>query len=253
MVAGVFAGYLGIGGGIILNPILFMYFEGRTGAADPVHVALGTGLMVAVFTTASSTVGHGIRGRWRPASIPFLTLGVIAASYFGSWAAANLPGTVLKRMFAVLLLAGAFRLYRGNRTSGDPEPRDSRVLLIMTGAAAGVVGALMGIGGGIVMVPIMISILHYPTQQVAGTSSAVAIAVSLLGALGFVYQGWGTAGLPEEFWGYVDPETAVFLAIGSIPGAQLGAYLNRRWGGTTFRILFAVVLVLVALKLIIFG
>jgi uncharacterized membrane protein YfcA len=218
-----------------------------------VHVALGTGLMVAVFTTASSTIGHAIRHRWRPKAIPYLALGVLAASYFGSWIAANLPGSILKRLFALLLLAGAYRLYRGERTIGDREPSNSRILFVVIGMAAGALGALMGVAGGIVMVPAMIGLLHFPTKEVAGTSSAVAISVALLGALGYMYQGWGIPGLPEGFWGYVDPKTAIPLAIGSIPGAQLGAYLNRTWGGKTFRILFAIVLILVALKLIILG
>jgi uncharacterized membrane protein YfcA len=244
---------LGIGGGIILNPILFIYFAGRTGGVDPVHVALGTGLSVAVFTTISSTIGHATRHRWRPKAILYLALGVVLASYFGSWLAAMLPGSTLKRLFALLLLAGAYRLYRGERAIGNREPSNSRILFIVVGMAAGALGALMGVAGGIVMVPAMIGLLHFPTKEVAGTSSAVAIAVALLGALGYMYHGWGVPGLPEGFWGYVDPKTAALLAVGSVPGAQFGAYLNRKWGGKTFRILFAIVLVLVALKLIILG
>ena len=236
-----------------MNPILFLYFEGRTGAADPVHVALGTGLAVAVFTTTSSTIGHAVRGRWRPTAIPYLALGVLLASFFGSYLAANLSGSILKKMFAVVLLAGSYRLFRGNPASKNNEPSTSRFLFLATGIAAGVVGALMGVGGGIVMVPIMFSVLRFHAKDVAGTSSAVAISVALLGALGYILHGSGVAGLPDGFWGYVDPHSALFLAIGSVPGAQLGAYLNRKWGGTAFRILFAIVLMLVALKLVIFG
>jgi uncharacterized membrane protein YfcA len=249
----VFAGYLGIGGGIILNPILFMYFVGRSGTVDPVHVALGTSLAAAVFTTSSSTVGHALRGRWRPSAIPFLALGVLVASYPGSYLGANLPGSVLKRMFAVLLLAGAYRLFRGNPANRHAEPCTSPVLLFATGALAGMVGALMGIGGGIVMVPLMLGMLHFPSRVAAGTSSAVAIAVALLGALGYIINGSGVAGLPEGAWGYVHPDTALWLAAGTVPGAQVGAYLNRKWGGKAFRVLFGCVLVLVALKLVIIG
>ncbi len=244
---------MGIGGGIILNPILFLYFAGRTGSADSVHVALGTSLAVAVFTTTSSTIGHGIRDRWRPSAIPWLVLGVLVASYPGSWLASVLPGIVLKRMFAVLLLVGAYRLIRGNSKSENNDPIRSPLLLFITGAAAGVVGALMGVGGGIVMVPIMIGVLYFPARVTAGTSSAVAIAVATLGALGYIIHGSGVAGMPDGFWGYVHPETALFLAIGTVPGAQLGAYLNRKWGSTAFRILFSIVLILVALKLMVFG
>ena len=220
---------------------------------DPVHVSLATSLAVAVFATTSSTIGHAVRKRWKPDAIPFLVLGVLFASYFGSTIATNLPGGILKRMFAVLLLAGAYRLFHGNKLSQHLEPRTSKLLYLATGIAAGLVGSLMGVGGGIVMVPIMIGILHFPPKVVAGTSSAVAIFVALLGALGYIYHGTGVTGLPEGFWGYVGAHTALFLAIGTVPGAQLGAYLNRKWGGNTFRIIFAVVLALVALKLLIFG
>jgi len=253
LVAGIFGGYLGIGGGIVLNPILFLYFAGRTGGADSVYVALGTSLAVSAFTTASSTLGHAFRGRWRPNAIPFLLMGVLVTSYLGPLLAIQLHGSVLKRLFALLLLAASYQLVRGNPTSQNLAPRNSPWLLLAIGAMAGLVGTLLGVAGGIVMVPLMISLMRFPEKVVAGTSSAVGIAVALLGAGGYILHGSSATGLPQGYWGYVHPATVMWLVIGSIPGAQLGAYLNRKWSGKTFRILFAIVLALVALKLVFWG
>jgi hypothetical protein len=177
----------------------------------------------------------------------------LAASYLGPLLATHLPGGILKRLFAILLLASTYQLLRGNRTRNNLEPNNSLVLLVVTGAAAGLVGTLLGVAGGIIMVPMMLDVMHFPEKVAAGTSSAVGIAVAVFGAVGYIIHGTGITGLPAGFWGYVHPATALWLAVGSIPGAQLGAYLNRKWGGRTFRVLFAIVLALVALKLLFLG
>jgi uncharacterized membrane protein YfcA len=100
-----------------------------------------------------------------------------------------------------------------------------------------------------VLVPALAFIAHVPTRKLAGTSSAVVMFTSLAAAVGYLL-GTPPSPLPEGFVGFVSVPAAACLVVTAIPGAQLGAWLNRRVGTTVYRHVFGVLLLFVVVRLV---
>ena len=202
--AGLMAGLLGIGGGVVIVPALW-YAEGVLGFAGPhrMHVAVGTSLAVIVVTSLTS-----MRAHWRLKAVDTAILraygpGVLAGVLAGTLVAALVKGAVLTAVFAAAALAVSLNMARGRpaRKLGEtlPGAAGSGALGLLTG----VVSTMAGIGGGAMTVAIL-TLYSVPIHIAVGTASAVGAIVSVPGALGFVAIGWGQAGLPPASLGYVN-------------------------------------------------
>ncbi len=219
VVAGIVAGLLGVGGGIIIVPALDALFVAI--GIDPavrLHVAVGTSLATIIATGLSSARSHHAKGavdwdfvkRWGPA--------VLVGTLFGAWIASLLHGAALSAVFATvaLLAAGNMLLGRADWRLADAMPTGP--LLWLLGLVVGGVSAMMGIGGGTLSVPIMT--LHgRPVRQAVGTSSAIGLVIGVPGTIGFIVTGWGLPNLPPFSLGYVS--VIGFLAI--VPTTVLAA------------------------------
>lgn len=250
LLAGTVAGFVGVGGGVIMVPVLLEIFRHQgLPAVSLTQAAMGTSLAVAVLSVSSSTVRHSRQGRVRWAIVPYLAPGCL----FGGWLAARLatvlPGTWLQLSLAVLMTFAAFRMFTQKEYQAKEQLRISRWSGLLVGFGVGLVAGMSGLAGGIVLVPALTLILGLHTGWLAGTSSATIIFSSLAAALGYLSTQPPTP-LPAGFTGYVCLPMAACLAVASVPGAQLGAWLNRRTGGTVFRRIFAVLLLLVVIRLI---
>ena len=113
--------------------------------------------------------------------------------------------------------------------------------MALSGMVIGVIALLTGLGGGIILIPLLSGVFGIPTKNLAGTSSAVLIFTASAAAISYLWGGIGVAGLPEGAIGYVWPKVAIAVAIGTIPGAQIGAVWNKRHAKQWFRVTFAVV------------
>jgi uncharacterized membrane protein YfcA len=246
--------FLGVGGGILMVPLLIYLFP-KLGVSQvhAVHLAIGTSLLV-IFLRAIPAA-HSYRRRdlvVTQAVIP-LALTSIIGTILGSTLAAHLPGGTLQKVFAFLLLAAALRMALSQHLPSDgTKPRMTWWMLLIVGVTAGFFSALLGIGGGLVSVPLMGYLLKFPTVKLAGTSTAIMIITSLAGMLQHVYHGYGSPGLPACAIGYVHWAAAVPLALGSIISAPLGAHLNHKLDVSVFKRSFAVVLVIVAVRMLFF-
>lgn len=216
--AGLLAGVFGIGGGAILVPVLYECFR-LVGVPLEVRMPLciGTSLAIIIPTSISSWRAHRARGsvdfdilkRW---IVPIL-LGVVV----GSLIARVAPERFFKFMFAIITFAVALRLLFNRETwkLGDEMPQGIWVRLY--GVVIGLVSTLMGIGGGL-FANLVMTLYGRPIHQAVGTSSGLAMLISIPGALGYIYAGWPAA---TRF-----PDVAVLqfpLAIGyvSLIGAAL--------------------------------
>ena len=249
--AGVIAGYVGVGGGIVMVPVLLELFR-RWGlpAEVVVQAAMGTSLAAAVFSVSSSTVRHARHDRvlWR--LVPALAPGALVGGWAGAKLAVRLPGEVLQLSLAAVLALAALRmLLEQERTNLTPKPTrwwQGAGVGVLVGMAAG----FSGLAGGFVLVPAMALLLAVPSAWLAGTSSAVIVWSALAAALGYLTSqpaaplGWG-------FVGHVGLPLSGLLALGAIPGAQLGGVLNRRTDPTLFRRIFAVLLLFVVVRLVV--
>jgi len=249
MVAGLMAGLLGIGGGLIIVPVLvFTFVAQQFGSRLEMHLAVATSLASVVFTAVSSAWAHHRRGAvrwdvvWRLA--PGIAMGALAAG----WSARYLGSDVLKVMFGVFacLAAGNLAWERGPSQQRDlPGPAG----LTLAGTVIGAISTLVGIGGGTMTVPFL-AWCRLDMRTAVGSSAACGFPIAVAGTLAMMLAGWDEPGLPVGATGYVYWPAALIVALASIFAAPVGARLAHAMPVRTLRRVFAVLLIVVGVKLI---
>jgi uncharacterized membrane protein YfcA len=247
--AGLMAGLLGVGGGLIIVPALIVSFS-RWGI-DPevlVHLAVGSSLASILFTSASAVAAHHRRGAVLWGVVWQLTPGILAGGLLGAWLAKGLDALWLQRVFALFVLAVGSRMLLGVQTAvGRVLPATPGMLLL--GGIIGAISALVGIGGGSLTVPF----LHYcrvDIRRAVATSSACGFPIALAGAVGFAVAGWGNSGLPAASTGYIYWPAVAGVALTSVVAAPVGAHLVQRLPVDTLRRVFALLLLVVGARLL---
>lgn len=250
-VAGLIAGLLGVGGGIVMVPAMAFAFQALGYDADVVmHVAVGTSLAVIIATGTMSARAHHARGAvdfdvlrlWGPF--------IVGASLLGGLMAGLYSGAVLRIIFGVVALFIALNIVL---------PVQRRLMAHLSGSAAanrtsavvvGYISALMGIGGGSLSVPTLVAFGN-PMHRAVGTSSALGVMLAVPGALGFVVSGWFAGGRPPFSLGFVNLVALVLIGVVASNVAPLGAALAHRLDQRRLKLVFAVFLVLVGGKMIV--
>lgn len=251
MFAGLVAGLLGVGGGIIVVPVLILLFEAQ-GFGEQVltHMAIGTSLATIVFTSLSSTLNHHRLGSvaWpvlRPLS-PGIVLGAIA----GVLLATELEGRWLQTFIGGFASLTALKMFMGGELSvGRELPKPAQ--LGVAGIVIGGVSAMLGIGGGTLSVPFL-SRYRLPMKQIIGTAAACGLPIALAGALTNVGVGLNVAGRPPWSAGFVYVPALLAISAASIVFAGVGAQLAHRIPATFLRRLFSFALLIVGIKFLIY-
>jgi uncharacterized membrane protein YfcA len=253
-VAGLLAGFFGVGGGIILVPILLAYLS-AAGVSSLVatHVAFGTSLLVVIFTSLSSAYEYQRNGHVVWKAVGIIGLGSVVGAWLGSWAASGMQGETLQKIFAGVVVVAAVRLLAEQRKpKGEAKPRMGIPGLALTGLVVGIVSSLAGVGGGVFSIPIMYTLLRFPLKKALGTSSATIVITALAAVAGYVVRGWGHPLLPPYAVGYVAYLAALPLAAASIPLARVGASIAHKTKADVLRKLFAAFLLVIAAKMFFF-
>ena len=248
--AGVLAGLLGIGGGLVLVAALVWLLPSQgIPAAMAVHVALATALASIVLTGMSSSWAHHRRGSVLWPSVAWLLPGVLVGGWLGSLLATQLDGGLLRTFIAIYCYLAALQLgldWPRSRTQRPDAPLGPAYTA--AGAGIGAISALVGIGGGSMTVPLLVWRGVRPVLAV-GTSSACGVAIALAGATGYAAHGPAAGVLPPGSWGYVFLPAAAAIALASVLTAPLGTRLAHRISGLALRRLFAGFLVVVGTSL----
>ncbi|MFC1485581.1 sulfite exporter TauE/SafE family protein [Candidatus Latescibacterota bacterium] len=254
--AGLIAGFLGIGGGAILTPLCLVMFPVFGIPPDNlVQVIFGTNMfLVTVFSVSAVSRHHGNRNIiWRTVLImgPLAVIG----SFAGGWVASVSHAVFLKKAFAALLLfSSTLIILKGSAAPSTPGRsavfRLSESWLPVLGFFTGFLGSMLGIGGGVVMIMPLILLFKLPIERVAGTSSSVIIFIGLAGMVSYMVFGRHTISLPGWHTGYVWWSAAIPLMIGGVPLAQAGAWLNNRIHAKLLRRIFGAVLFIIAVRLL---
>jgi hypothetical protein len=244
--AGLLAGLMGIGGGIILIPLFLWAFQVAGFAPEIiVHAAFGTSLAIIIPTAVSSTLGHRKRGNVEWRQVSRMACGGVLGVVAGSSLAAGLSGDVLKGLFGLMQIGAGLKMFRHSshlppeETGGVPTR-----WLLLTGFVVGTFSAFFGVGGGIVAVPMMVVLLRQPIHLAVGNSSALMVISAIGGSISYVFHGWGLPQLPPYSLGYVNQLVAVIIAPLTIVFARLGVRLASRTDHAKLMRLFAGFLIL---------
>lgn len=252
--SGFLAGFFGVGGGIILVPMLLAFYASeRVTSLVATHLAFGTSLFVIVFASFSSAYQYYRNGQilWRAVLVIGPTS--VAGAALGSTLAGELTGKTLQQIFAAVVVVAALRLFAETRKpKGSDGPKLDIAGLAGTGLVVGLVSSLAGVGGGVFSIPIMYTLLHFPLKRALGTSSATIVITALAGVTGYMIQGWGNPLLPRGTAGFVDILHAAPIVAGTVPLAMVGARLSEKTHPATLRRVFAAFLLIVAFKLFFF-
>lgn len=243
-VAGLLAGLLGVGGGLVIVATLVWLLPAQgIPEAHVMHVALATSLASIVLTGISSARAHHLRGSVLWPSVRWLVPGLLLGGVVGAIFATTLSGETLRYVVAgFCYLAGLQLAFGQTRAEGSPGAVPTSPGLSAAGVGIGAVSAVVGIGGGSLTVPLLVWLGVAPVRAV-GTSSACGVAIALAAAAGYVGLGPPAGTLPAGSWGYIYLPAAAGIALASILAAPWGTRLAHRLSGTTLKRVFALFLV----------
>lgn len=246
VIAGLIAGMLGVGGGIVIVPVLFWLF-GPLGVDEAVrmHVAVATSLAIIVPTSLRSAWAHyghdGVDTALLRSLMPGLLVGVLIGVALGSM----VSGRFLTGLFGGIAILVAANMLRGGKPPALTRAPPGGLAPAAIGGFVGSVSTLMGIGGGTLTVPILHA-LRYPILRAVGTAAAVGTVISIPGALGFIWAGSGVADRPPFSLGYVNLLGLALIAPLSVALAPVGVRMAVALDTRRLKNAFAVFLLITA-------
>lgn len=248
--AGTLAGLLGIGGGIIIVPVLAWVFKNQGVSEDVLmHVAIGTSLGTIVITSLSSIRAHQKRGAIDWIIFRDITPGIVVGGLIGAAIASAIPGQELRILFACFMLLVAAQMILG----GQPKPHRTlpgRLGMNLVGTGIGTVASLMGVGGGSMSVPFL-TWSNVNVRRAVATSAAIGLPIALSGAAGFLINGWNVPHRPPWTLGYINLPAFIGIVVASILFAPVGAGLAHRIPPQLLKRIFGLFLAVVGVRLLI--
>jgi uncharacterized membrane protein YfcA len=253
---GFVSGMLGVGGCFIMTPVQYWVYTSMGVPQDiAIKVAFGTNLLVVLPTAISGAYGHTKKGAvWWKAGI-VLGLTGTGGAVIGATIAAQLPAHILTKAFGLAILAGGVRMLTAKPPKVEEEPKDRPWLWAAWGIPIGIVTGIIGIGGGVLMIPIMVLALKFKMHKAVGTSTALMIFTSIGGMIGYIVNGLRVSNLPALLApigysiGYVNITTGLALAVTSVPMALVGVRIAHILPAKELRYVFIAVMIYMGLKM----
>lgn len=250
VVAGFVAGLLGVGGGLIIVPVLILIFQMNNFSQEViVHLAIGTSLATIIFTSLSSIYAHHFTHkavRWD--IVKQLTPGIVVGALMGAIVADFISAKILQQFF------GFFELFVAFQMALNIKPHATRALpgkagVLTAGTGIGSISSIVGIGGGTLTVPFLVW-CNVKMQQAVATSSACGLPIAVAGCIGFILTGWNEITLPEYSFGYIYWPAFLAIVISSMLFAPLGAWLAHRLSAAKLKRYFALVLFVLGIRML---
>jgi len=260
LLAGSFGALLGLGGGVIVIPVLTMLFN------LPIHTAIGVSLIGVIATSTGAAVVYVREGKADIRLGMLLELGTTAGAILGAVTAGMVSSKALYLLFAILLLYNSYSMYRKTEDTGAVSPGDAsrpvaasatdnysvedgysldKVRNVPRGLffslLAGVMSGLLGVGGGLIKIPVMYLLMGVPLKVAAATSNFMIGVTATAGAVIYYLNG------------DISPLVAVPVALGVFAGAMAGSWANARISTGLLKKIFVAVFVYVAVQMALKG
>ncbi len=249
-IAGFIAGLLGIGGGMIIVPVVLwvLQMKGLGSIEHAQHLAVGTSFAIMVFTTFSSVMAQQRKGSVDWAVVRRMAPGMVVGVIIGSMLAKRLSNEALQVFFIVFVVLVALK------TLTDAKPKPTRSLpgpagLAAVGSLFGMASSWVGIGGGSLSVPFMLY-CNVPVRTAVGTSAGLAWPIAVAGAVGYLYSGWNVAGLPEGTLGFWYLPAVAVLSVATMLFAPLGVKAAHKLPPEKLKLAFGVLLLVIAARML---
>ncbi|MFC2048155.1 sulfite exporter TauE/SafE family protein [Chloroflexota bacterium] len=250
-VAGFAGSLLGLGGAFIMGPVQYMVYSDMGIPTDmAMKLTLGTNLMVILPTAISGTWRHHRKRAvvWRAAII--MGSCSLLGAYTGATVATHLPGEALKIAFGAITLVSGIRMFTARLPKIEEEPKKNPWLWVAWALPISLIAGLIGVGGGIIAVPVMTLALRFRMHNAVATSVAMMILTSAGGVIGYIVNGLGNPDLPAYSIGYVNLQSWFLLAVTSVGMAQIGALAAHRLPAKKLRYVFIVIMFYMGLKML---
>jgi uncharacterized protein len=246
---GLLSGLLGVGGGLIMVPVLsFIFVHLGFPPEFIMHMALGTSLAVIIFTSIASSRAHHKHQNVDWDIVKNIALGIILGAFFGSLMAAKFNAGLLKVLFAIYTLVVAFQILN-NYSPNSARALPRKLALNCVGGVIGCISSFIGIGGGTLSVPFLIYCNINPKRAI-GTSSAIGLPIAFAGAIGYVVSGLAISNLPIHSLGFVYLPAFAIIAAASLISAPFGAVLVQKLSVKKLKTIFALLLIVIGIKML---
>ena len=235
VVGGTVSGFFGIGGGIVMIPLL-VYFVGVE-----LKAATAMSMVQIVFSSISGTLFNYFQKTINFKYSAYFGVSAAAFSFLGSYLTKYIPNLAIKIIYLFAVIASLI-LFFLRRKIEDKNLDGSAVRfykIMPVGAVAGFTAGLLGVGGGFLFVPALLFFCSLPMKIAVGTSLGAIIFVSIPGVIGKV--------ISVDF----DVVLAIAIGIGAVGGSKLGTYLNRKVNSKIIRIFFALLLLTMITRVLI--
>ncbi len=249
LVGGLLAGLLGVGGGLVIVPML-EFALGFVGV-DPairMHIAVATSLATIIPTSISSSRAHFQREAVDMALIRNWAVWIFLGALAGTWIASQVHSRVLSGIFAgvAFLVALKMMLPLDNRTFTQGVPCGPTIIPVPT--LIGLISTMMGIGGGSLSVPTLTA-FGEPIHRAVGTASLIGLLIAIPGTAGFMLAGYGNPLLPAGSIGFVNLPGLALIAPTTVLAAPFGARLAHAMNKRHLSLLFGTFLLIVAIRM----
>lgn len=251
IVTGILSGLLGLGGGVVMVPALTFLFSWQGFPNEYLmQLAAGTSLAAMIMTTLMATWSHHRRGTVQWTMLKYFLPGMVGGSLLGVWIAKQVSTQSLRWIFACFAVLLSLKLLFAAK---DQESAKVRALnlatLFMFAIGIGILAGLLGLGGGVLLIPLFLW-LGLTMTQASATSAACAFPTSIAGATTAMIVGWHIPGLPPMTWGFVVLPVALILGFASLFGAPLGVILAHRLPVIVIKRIFGGLLLLIAWRMV---
>jgi len=249
LVSGTLAGLLGVGGGIVIVPVLFNVLPLLDIHPEvQMKLSVATSLATIIPTSIMSARKHYERGAIDVPLLKSLTVSIVVGVLLGTALAIWVRGPVLSAVFATVALLVALQLGLTGTDFKLRETFPTGALRHALGAVIGGISAMMGIGGGTVGVPIM-NMFGAPIRKAVATASAFGVIIAIPATIGFIWAGWGNPLMPPWSVGYVSLVGFALITPTSLISTPWGVHLAHTIPPLLLKRVFALFLAITAIRM----